>query len=58
MTNIERAGKISKKLVKYANGNFIAESAIFDAVLHLAIEHMTSEQIEKLEGKVELIVKN
>jgi hypothetical protein len=58
MTNIERAGKISNKLIKHANGNFIAESSIFDAVLRLAIDNMTSEQIEKLEEQVELIVKN
>ena len=58
MTNIERAGEISKKLVKYANGNFIAESSIFDAVLRLAIDNMTSEQIEKLEEQVKLIIKN
>jgi hypothetical protein len=41
MTNIERTGKISKKLVKLANGNFIAEAAIFDAVLRIAIDNMT-----------------
>ena len=58
MTNIERAGKISNKLIKHANWNFVAESSIFDAVLRLAIDNMTSEQIEKLEEQVELIVKN
>jgi len=57
MTNIERAGKISKKLQKHSNGNFIAEAAVFDAVLRLAIDNMTSEQVEKLEEQVKLIVK-
>jgi hypothetical protein len=32
---VEGSGEISKKLRKYTNGNFIAESAVFDAVLEI-----------------------